>query len=154
MNIFDRRIAVRTKLAVIFVVTFGLLAVSVPLFAHHGAAVYDMSKKVTVEGTVTEWFWANPHCFLKVDAKNDSGDTAHWVIESAGTASVANQGWSKAMFKPGDKVVVEVTPYKIQSASRLLGRFAGRVVINGRVFNGGFGGGAPDSSTKSSPNSY
>jgi len=128
---------VRTKLTVIFLVAVGLLAVSVPLFAHHGAAVYDTSKMVTVKGTVTEWFWANPHCFLKVDAKNDSGDTEHWVIEAAGTASVANQGWSKAMFKPGDEVVVDVTPYKNQSASAPLGRFFGRIVINGRVFKGG-----------------
>jgi len=125
---------VRTKLTVISRVAVGLLAISVSLLAHHGAAVYDTSKMVTVKGTVTEWFWANPHCFLKVDAKNDSNDTAHWVIEAAGTASVANQGWSKAMFKPGDEVVVDVTPYKNQSESSPLGRFAGRIVINGRVF--------------------
>ena len=125
----------RNKLISLLVV--GLVAISVPLFAHHGAAVYDTTKMVTVKGTVTEWFWANPHCFLKVDAKNDSGETAHWVIEAAGTASVANQGWSKAMFKPGDEVVVDVTPYKNQSASTPLGCFAGRIVINGRVFKSG-----------------
>ena len=124
----------KTKPIVIFLVAVGLLAVSVPLFAHHGAAVYDTSKMVTVKGTVTEWFWANPHCFLKVDAKNDSGGTAHWVIEAAGTASVANQGWSKAMFKRGDQVVVEVTPYRNQSESTPLGRFNGRIVINGEAF--------------------
>jgi hypothetical protein len=131
----------RTKLTVISLVAVGLLAVSVPLFAHHGAAVYDTSKSIAVKGTVTEWFWANPHCFLKVDAKNESGETVHWVIESAGTASVANQGWSKAMFKPGDEVVVDgVTPYKVQSSSALLGRFGGgHIVINGRAFKGGSG---------------
>jgi Family of unknown function (DUF6152) len=133
----------KTKLTVISLAAVALLAVAVPLFAHHGAAVYDTSKMVTVKGTVTQWVWANPHCFLKVDAKTDSGDTAHWIIESAGTASVANQGWSKTMFKPGDEAVVDVTPYKIQSGAVLLGRFAGHVVINGRVFGGGFGGAAP-----------
>jgi hypothetical protein len=128
---------VRIKREVISLAAVGLLAVSVSLFAHHGAAVYDTTKMVTVKGTVTEWFWANPHCFLKVDAKNDNGDTAHWVIEAAGTASVANEGWSKALFKTGDEVVVDVTPYKNQSASTPLGRFAGRIVINGRVFKSG-----------------
>jgi hypothetical protein len=124
------------------VVAVGLLMISVPLFAHHGAAVYDTSKKLTVKGTVTEWFWANPHCFLKFDAKDDNGEAVHWVIESAGTASVANQGWSKAMFKRGDEVVVDVTPYKTQSGSTMLGRFGGRIVINGKVFSeqGAFGG--------------
>ena len=129
----------KNKLATVSLAV-SLLAASVPLFAHHGAAVYDTSKMVTVKGTVTQWFWANPHCFLKVDAKNDSGDTTHWVIESAGTASVANQGWSKSMFKPGDEVVVELTPYKNQSPTNPLGRFAGsRIEINGRPFNGGGG---------------
>lgn len=135
----------RIKLTVISLVAVGLFSVSVPLFAHHGAAVYDTTKMVTVKGTVTEWFWANPHCFLKVDAKNDSGETAHWVIEAAGTASVANEGWSKALFKPGDEVVVDVTPYKNQSVSTPLGRFAGRIVINGRVFkSGGAAGRSPN----------
>ncbi len=45
----------RIKLVTIFL---GLLTVSVPLFAHHGAAAYDTTKKITVKGTVTEWFWA------------------------------------------------------------------------------------------------
>jgi hypothetical protein len=135
----------RNKAGIISLAVAGLLAVSVPLLAHHGAAVYDTSKTVTVKGTVTEWFWANPHCFLKVDAKNDSGDTAHWVIEAAGTASVANEGWSKALFKPGDEVVVDVTPYKNQSESSPLGRFSGRIVINGRVFkSGGAAGRSPN----------
>jgi hypothetical protein len=42
----------------------GLLIVSVPLFAHHGNAEFNTEKTVTVKGTVTEWFWANPHCFV------------------------------------------------------------------------------------------
>jgi hypothetical protein len=136
----------RNKAGILSLALISLSVISAPLFAHHGAAVYDSSKMVTVKGTVTQWVWANPHCFLKLDAKNDSGGTEHWIIESAGTASVANQGWSKAMFKAGDAVEVDVTPYRNQSPTNPLGRFAGRVVINGRVFHGGFGGGAAPSS--------
>ena len=62
----------RNKFLTIFL---GFLMVSVPLFAHHGAAAYDTSKKITVKATVTEWFWANPHCFLRFDAKDDKGNT-------------------------------------------------------------------------------
>ena len=124
----------KVKFLAVFALAVGVSTVSVRLLAHHGNSAFDTGKRLTLKGTVTEWFWANPHCFLKVDAKNDSGDTAHWVIEAAGTASVANQGWSKAMFKPGDEVVVDLTPYKNQSPTSPLGRFAGRVVINGREF--------------------
>ena len=43
----------RNKLAAISLALVGLLAVSVPLFAHHGYAAYDTDKKVTLKGTVT-----------------------------------------------------------------------------------------------------
>ena len=62
----------RNKLAPIFVAVVVLLAVSVPLFAHHGNAAYDTAKTVTVKGTVTDYIWTNPHVFVKVDAKDDS----------------------------------------------------------------------------------
>jgi len=50
-------------------VAVGLLAVSIPLFAHHGNASYD-NTEVTIKGTVTAWLWTNPHSFLKVDVND------------------------------------------------------------------------------------
>jgi len=108
---------------------------SIPLFAHHGSAVFDTEKTVTVKGAVTEWVWANPHCWLLVDAKDDDGNTVHWIIENQAPANIANAGWSRSMFKPGDEVLVDVTPGKnLATAARTIGRFKGRVVINGKVF--------------------
>jgi uncharacterized protein DUF6152 len=124
----------RKNLKAFVLLAVTLLAVSGPLFAHHGAAVYDTSKTVTVKGTVTEWFWANPHCILKVTAKDDSDNTVHWFIENQAPSNITNYGWSKSTFKPGDEVVVEVQPYKNQSEFSAIGRFSGRVVINGQVF--------------------
>ena len=124
----------RNKFATVVFVAVGLLTVSVPLFAHHGAAVYDTATSVTVKGNVTAWLWTNPHTFLKVDAKDDSGNAVHWVIEAAAPANLANAGWTRSTFKPGDEVVVLVEPYKNQAASSPLGRFKGRIVINGQVF--------------------
>jgi Family of unknown function (DUF6152) len=124
----------RRNLAVVVLATAVLLAVCVPLFAHHGAAVYDTTKSLMVKGTVTDWMWANPHCWLKVDARDENGETVHWIIENQAPVNIANYGWSKGTFKPGDEVVVEVQPYKNQSASAPIGRFSGRVTINGQVF--------------------
>jgi hypothetical protein len=50
---------------------------AVPLLAHHGNAAYNYDKKIMVSGTVTEWIWANPHCWLKFDAKSESGEVTH-----------------------------------------------------------------------------
>src|SRR5437763_1119967 len=48
---------------------FLILVLVAPIWAHHGNAAFDSDKRVTMKGTVTEWFWANPHCFLQFDAK-------------------------------------------------------------------------------------
>ena len=115
--------------AVVLVVAF--VAVSVQLFAHHGAASYDTSRTVTVSGTVTEYIWANPHVFLKVDTKDDSGNTSHWVIEAWNPVTQTGRGWTKNTFKPGDEVVVDVTPAR---NNQPVGTFKGRIVINGKEF--------------------
>ena len=87
--------------------------VCVPLSAHHGSAVYDTSRTVTVKGTVTRFYWENPHVILLVDAKDESGNTLHWLIESQAPSNMANYGWTKTLFEPGDEVDVDVTQARI-----------------------------------------
>lgn len=121
----------RTKLGTISLLVVGFMAASLPLLAHHGNAAYDTAKTVTVKGTVTDYIWANPHVFLKVDAKDESGNTLHWVIEGQNAVTQATAGWSNSTFKAGDQVIVDVTPAK---NGRPIGRFKGRIAINGQVF--------------------
>ncbi len=103
----DGRSLVKVKFSMVFALAVGVLIVSVPLFAHHGNASYYLSKMVTVTGTVTEYIWANPHVFLKLDAKDDSGNTLHWTIEAQNPVSQLDVGWSKNTFKPGDEVIID-----------------------------------------------
>ena len=117
----------RNKLMTIFL---ALLMNSVPLFAHHGGAAYDTAKKTTVKGIVTEWFWANPHCFLKFDAKDDRGDAVHWATETSNPADMTNLGWSKQSFNPGDEVTVTFTPVK---NGQLVGRIEQVVLADGQI---------------------
>jgi Family of unknown function (DUF6152) len=58
-------------------VACGVALLSSALAAHHATAVFDLGKRLTLTGTVTEWFWANPHCLLRFDVKNDNGATTH-----------------------------------------------------------------------------
>lgn len=117
----------------LFAIFLGLLTVSVPVFAHHGAAAYDTSKKITLKATVTEWFWANPHCFLKFDAKDDKGNVVHWVAETSNPSDMVNLGWSKDTFKPGDEVTVTVEPVK---NGLQIGRVMQVVLANGQLLKG------------------
>jgi Family of unknown function (DUF6152) len=89
-----------------------VLLVSAPLFAHHGNASFDVGKKLTLKGTVTAWIWANPHCWLKFDVKDDKGEVVNWVVETSNAADMVERGWSKQLFKPGDQVSVTLEPVK------------------------------------------
>ena len=129
----------RKKLAPISVVVVGLLAVSVPLFAHHGNAAYDTAKTVTVKGTVTDYIWTNPHVFVKVDVKDDGGNTVHWIVEGQNPVSMMAIGWTKNTFKPGDEVEIEAMQAKNGNPVAFLGSASPtaprkRIVINGKQF--------------------
>jgi hypothetical protein len=103
---------VRNKWLDVFLVSLCLLAVSVPLSAHHGAAGYNMDKELVMKGTVTDWLWANPHCFLKYDTTDDAGALSHWAVEVSNPTDMTKRGWSKRSLKPGDEVTVTVRPAK------------------------------------------
>ena len=96
----------KLKASILAAVAF--LAVSVPLFAHHGNAAYD-GKSVTVKGTVTAWMWTNPHTFLKFDAKDDKGTIVHWIGEYNAPSTLINFGFTAKTFKPGDEITVTMT---------------------------------------------
>src|ERR1700693_6206788 len=91
-----RRSSVKVKFLVVFALSHSISIVSAPVFAHHGNAAFETGKKLTMKGTVTEWFWANPHCFLQFDVKDDSGNLVHWVAETSNPPDMINHGWSKS----------------------------------------------------------
>ena len=96
----------------IVAIASGVVLLSSALAAHHATAVFDLGKRLTLTGTVTEWFWANPHCLLRFDVKNDNGETTHWVAETQAPPNMTPFGWSKQSFAVGDQVVVTLEPVK------------------------------------------
>ena len=102
----------RTRATSILALAVGLLGMAMPLFAHHGTAVFDTDKTLSLKGSVTEWDWSNPHCLLQFDVKNESGQSVHWIAETQNPANMVYAGWGKASFKPGDEVTVILMPTK------------------------------------------
>ena len=100
----------RKRAISVFAVAIGFLSASMPLFAHHGSAVFDTSKTLTMKGSVTEWDWSNPHCLLQFDVKNESGQVVHWIAETQNPAKMVNAGWRKVSFKSGDEVTITLVP--------------------------------------------
>lgn len=103
------------------IAAFSVLLVSVPLLAHHGAAGLDTGKEITLKGTVTEWIWSNPHCFLQFDAKDATGTVRNWAVETQNPTAMTQRGFSRTLFKVGDEVTVIIEPVKNgQPIGRLL----------------------------------
>jgi len=97
----------RLKQAVL-VAGIGLLAACLPLVAHHSfAAEFDPTKKVTLQGTVTKLDWMNPHIWIYLDTKDDSGTVAHWQCEGAPPNTLTRNGWTKDSLKVGDQATIE-----------------------------------------------
>jgi len=102
----------KNRLIIAFLAAAGSLLATSPLLGHHGNSSFDTDKKLVLKATVTEWFWANPHCFLKFDAQDEKGVVLHWVAETSNPSDMSNLGWSKQTFKVGDQITVTVQPVK------------------------------------------
>ncbi len=117
------------KFSAILLTATAALLFSIPSFAHHGNATLATGKKVVLKGTVTEWLWSNPHCWLKFDVKDDKGNVVHWVVESSNPGDMIERGWSKKTFKPGDADIITVEPVKNGNPA---GRILSVVLPNGQ----------------------
>jgi hypothetical protein len=79
--------------------------------AHHSAPVfYKINERVTIDGTVTEFRFSNPHAILKLDVVAENGETQHWTAETTSPSILRRRGWSQQSFEPGERVKLEAMP--------------------------------------------
>jgi len=93
----------------------GVAAVSLaaaPAFAHHSFAMFDSAKNVTLEGTIKEFQWTNPHSWVQIVVKDASGKDVEYSIEGGSPNGLARSGWKRTSLKPGDKAVLVMHPLK------------------------------------------
>ena len=119
----------RNMIVAVSVAVLSVPLVSVSLIAHHGAAALDTGKEITLKGTVTEWIWSNPHCFLQFDAKDDAGTVRNWAVETQNPTTMTQRGFSRTLFKAGDEVTVILEPVK---NGQPIGRLLTVVLANGQ----------------------
>ena len=85
---------------------------AVPAFAHHSFAMFDAEKKITLEGTVKEFQWTNPHSWILMNVTNTQGAEEQWAIELGAPGGLARQGWLPKTLTPGMKVSAVIHPLK------------------------------------------
>jgi hypothetical protein len=110
-----------SAIAILFAVC--LLAGGTSLLAHHSMAGFDANKQVTIEGTVTQVNWTNPHSLFYVEGKLAGATDApakKWVFEGPAPGGLLKQGWTKESLNVGDKITLIGNPSKGGSAFALL----------------------------------
>jgi hypothetical protein len=84
-----------------------------PAFAHHSFAMFDREKNTTVEGTIKEFQWTNPHCWVQLVVRDPAtGKEVEWSLEGNGPNGLSRRGWTRTSLKPGDKAVVVIHPMR------------------------------------------
>jgi hypothetical protein len=91
-------------IATLWAMGFGLA------LAHHSFAMFDQSKQTTLVGTVKEFQWTNPHCWVMLEVKSSEGELQEWSLEALSPNVLGRQGWKKNSIKPGERVTVIVNP--------------------------------------------
>jgi hypothetical protein len=83
------------------------LLLSAAALAHHSfSAEFDANQPVTLEGTVKEFKWVNPHSWLYVNVPKKDGTVEEWAVEGGAPSALLRRGWTKNTLPPGTKVVV------------------------------------------------
>jgi hypothetical protein len=89
-------------------------------FAHHSfQAEFDISKPMTLKGTVSKVEWVNPHVYVHLDVKDDKGVVSRWAFETLGPGRMRAEGMSKQTFGIGK--VVTLKGYAARDGSKNLG---------------------------------
>ena len=112
-------------------ITLVLAAASIT--AHHSPVLFDRNLRKTLEGSVVEFAWTNPHASIQLDVPNERGGTDRWGVELGSPNSMVKAGWKSTTLKPGDKVTVVVNPLKSGEPG---GIFVSLTLADGRRFGG------------------
>ena len=89
-----------------------LAAIGTGALAHHSYAMFDRAKTVTLNGTIREFRWTNPHSWIQITVPGESGGTDEWSVEMGSPFELLRVGWTAKTVKAGDKVSIQVHPVK------------------------------------------
>jgi Family of unknown function (DUF6152) len=123
------------RLSSLFACIVACLLMSISLWAHHGQAGYNTTATVTVNGTLTDFKFVNPHSIVSIDVKDDQGATEAWQGELTSPNHLIRAGWEATTLKPGDKVTM--TGYRAKSGANSM--WITKIAVNGEDLKLGAG---------------
>ena len=94
--------------------TLFVLLVAAPWSSAHHSVLgqFDVSKSVTLTGTISKVDWINPHPYVYLDVKHPSGAVTRWALSTIPIAMLRKAQITRAELagKPGESVTVAANP--------------------------------------------
>jgi len=104
----------------LFLATCVLAFLAAPAFAHHAfEAEFSDQKPITISGVITKVDWVNPHIYVYIDVKDESGKVVNWMFESMPPGMLHRSGMNKEMLPVGDSITID--GYAAKDGSKSLG---------------------------------
>ena len=105
----------------VILLLFAFVLVGSVAMAHHSyGATYETKKEIKLEGKLVQFVYRNPHSFVHMQAKDESGAMQRWAVEWSGTAQLANSGVKQDSLKVGDAIVISGRPSRVPGEFRVL----------------------------------
>ena len=93
-----------------FAAAFALVALgcAIPAWAHHAfAAEFDEKKPIKLTGTVSKMEWINPHSWIHLNVKDETGKVTEWMIEGGSPNALFRLGFTQKDMPQGAEIVVD-----------------------------------------------
>lgn len=85
---------------------------SLPAIAHHSFGMFDNTREIWLDGSISDFQWTNPHAWIHVTVTGDDGKAVEWALEGGSPNILSRNGWKRTVLQPGDKVRILIYPLK------------------------------------------
>jgi hypothetical protein len=89
-----------------------LAAMGGAAMAHHTFAMFDQEHPMDIEGTVQEFKYISPHCYILLEVKGKDGTVTVWNLEGGAPSLLVRDGWNARSLKPGDELSLKIDPLR------------------------------------------